>query len=148
MRKHSLASIAIAITMTVPFMAMAGQSIEVVTARSNENNQSRTAKTVTNGSDQAIDHPLDAQGEIAQAAEHFDAFALLMPSVLNDRLEAFMKHGFKAILLPDNETRPNEERMIDSLVKGLQALGHSLAEDLQKNNREAGQSKKQAGNQK
>lgn len=71
-----------------------------------------------------------AQTQIEQAADQFDAFALQMPKVLNARLDSFMKHGFRAFLLEDPETKPTEERMIDSLVKGLQALGNSLSEDL------------------
>jgi hypothetical protein len=77
------------------------------------------------------DPQLDAQSEIAQAAEQFDRFAWLMPKVIEAKLEAFSKRGFKAILLPDAETQPDEELMIDALVKGLQALGNSLSEDLQ-----------------
>jgi hypothetical protein len=41
-----------------------------------------------------------------------------------------MTHGFKAVLLPNNETEPNETRMIDALIRGLQALGNSLAQDM------------------
>jgi hypothetical protein len=41
-----------------------------------------------------------------------------------------MKNGFRAILLDDPETKPAEEAMIDSLVKGLQAIGNSLTEEL------------------
>jgi hypothetical protein len=72
----------------------------------------------------------NAQGEIEQAAESFDAFALLMPKVIKARFQAFMTHGFKAVLLPNNETEPNETRMIDALIRGLQALGNSLAQDM------------------
>ena len=72
----------------------------------------------------------DAQTQIEQAAEHFDAFALQMPTVINAKLDAFMKNGFRSILLDDPETKPAEEAMIDSLVKGLQAIGNSLSEDL------------------
>jgi len=72
----------------------------------------------------------NAQGEIEQAAESFDAFALLMPKVIKARLQAFMTHGFKAILLPNNEAEPNETRMIEALIRGLQALGNSLAQDM------------------
>lgn len=71
-----------------------------------------------------------AQTQIEQAADHFDAFALQIPTVINAKLDAFMKHGFRAILLDDPETKPAEEKMIGSLVKGLQALGNSLSEDL------------------
>jgi hypothetical protein len=71
-----------------------------------------------------------AQTQIEQAADQFDAFALQMPKVINAKLDSFMKHGFRAFLLEDSETKPAEERMIDSLVKGLQALGNSLSEDL------------------
>lgn len=72
----------------------------------------------------------NAQGEIEQAAESFDAFALLIPKVIKARFQAFMIHGFKAVLLPNNETEPNETRMIDALIRGLQALGNSLAQDM------------------
>jgi len=37
----------------------------------------------------------DAQTQIEQAADHFDAFALQMPKVINAKLNAFMKHGFR-----------------------------------------------------
>lgn len=78
-----------------------------------------------------VDPPSNsARGEIEQAAESFDAFALLMPKVIKARFQAFMTHGFKAILLPNNETEPNETRMIDALIRGLQALGNSLAQDM------------------
>ena len=72
----------------------------------------------------------DAQTQIEQAADHFDAFALQMPKVIALKLDAFRKHGFRAIFLDDPDTKPAEEAMIDSLMKGLQALGNSLAEDL------------------
>ncbi|MBF6650435.1 hypothetical protein [Methylobacter sp. BlB1] len=71
-----------------------------------------------------------AQTQLEQAADDFDAFALLMPKVVQAKLDAFMTHGLKAILLPDATTQADEEQMIDYLVKGLQALGHSLEEDL------------------
>jgi predicted restriction endonuclease len=78
-----------------------------------------------------IDPPSNnAQGEIEQAAESFDAFALLMPKVIEARFQAFMTHGFKAVLLPNNEEESNETRMIDALIRGLQALGNSLAQDM------------------
>lgn len=78
-----------------------------------------------------IDLPSNnAQGEIEQAAESFDSFALLMPKVIEARFKAFMTHGFKAVLLPNNEEEPNETRMIDALIRGLQALGNSLAQDM------------------
>lgn len=72
----------------------------------------------------------DAQIQIEQAADHFDAFALQMPIVIKTKFEAFMKHGFRAVLMDDNESKPAEERMIGSLVKGLQAMGDSLSGDL------------------
>jgi len=72
----------------------------------------------------------DAQTKIEQAADEFDAFALQMPVVIKDKFNAFRKRGFRAILLEDQETKPGEERMIGSLVRGLQILGDSLAEDL------------------
>ena len=72
----------------------------------------------------------DAQTQIERAADHFDAFALQMPKVFNAKFDAFMKHGFRAILMDDAETKQAEEKMTDSLVKGLKALGNSLAEDL------------------
>ena len=76
----------------------------------------------------------DAQTQIEQAADHFDAFTLQMPKVISAKFESFMKHGFRAVFLDDPETKPAEEKMIDSLVKGLQALGNSLSEDLSQPN--------------
>ena len=72
----------------------------------------------------------DAQTQIEQAADHFDAFSLQLPKVIAAKLDAFRTHGFRAILLDDPETKPAEEAMIDSLAKGLKALGNSLEEDL------------------
>ena len=74
-----------------------------------------------------------AKTQLEQAIDDFDAFALLMPKVAKAKLEAFMTHGLKAILLPDATTQADEEQMVDHLVKGLQALGHSLEEDLAAN---------------
>jgi hypothetical protein len=79
---------------------------------------------------QTVQESNAAQTQLEQAADHFDAFALLMPKVIQAKWEAFMSHGFKAILLPDATTQADEEQMIDYLVKGLQALGRSLEEDL------------------
>jgi len=72
----------------------------------------------------------EAQTQIEQAADQFDAFALQMPVVIKDKFNAFMRRGTRAFLLEDQETKPGEERMIGSLVRGLQLLGNSLAEDL------------------
>lgn len=76
----------------------------------------------------------DAQTQIEWAADHFDAFALQIPKVFNAKFDAFMKRGFRAILMDDAETKQAAEKMTDSLVKGLKALGNSLAEDLSKPN--------------
>lgn len=86
-------------------------------------NESSSSENLTN----------NAQTQIEEAAEHFDSFALLMPQVLNSKLQSFLKHGFKVFLLEDPQTKPAEEQMIDSLIKGLQALGNSLSEDLANN---------------
>jgi hypothetical protein len=66
-----------------------------------------------------------------QAADHFDAFVRQVPIVIAANLNAFRTRGFRAIFLDDPETQPAEEAMIDSLVKGLQALGSALLEDLE-----------------
>ena len=71
------------------------------------------------------------QTHMEQAADHFNAFARQIPSVIAAKLNAFRQRGFKAVLLDDPETKPAEEAMIDSLVKGLQALGNALLEDLE-----------------
>ena len=73
----------------------------------------------------------DAQTQIEQAADHFDAFALQMPKVINAKLDAFMKHGFRAILMDDNESKPAEERMIQSLTGGLHSIGNALQDDME-----------------
>jgi hypothetical protein len=103
-------------------MAHAEPVITVHDAQANQN--PATSQT------QPVQESNSAQTQLEQAADDFDAFALLMPKVAKAKLEAFMAHGFKAILLPDATTQPDEEQMIDYLVKGLQALGHSLEEDL------------------
>ena len=66
-----------------------------------------------------------------QAADHFDAFVRQIPIVIAAKLNAFRSRGFRAVFLDDPETKPAEEAMIDSLVKGLQALGSALLEDLE-----------------
>lgn len=73
----------------------------------------------------------DAQTQIEQAAEHFDAFSLQMPLVIKAKFESFMKHGFRAVLLEDSETKPAEEKMIQSLTRGLRSIGNALEEDME-----------------
>ena len=46
----------------------------------------------------------------------------IMPKVFNAKFDAFMKSGFRAILMDDAETKQAEEKMTDSLVKGLKAM--------------------------
>ena len=77
----------------------------------------------------------DAQTQIEQAADHFDAFSLQLPTVIAAKLDAFRTHGFRAILLDDPETKPAEEAMIDSLANGLKALGNSLEENLSRSSK-------------
>jgi len=72
----------------------------------------------------------EAQTQIEQAADQFDAFALQMPAVIKDKFSAFMKRGFRAILIDDYETKPAEERMIQSLVNGLHNIGNAIEEDM------------------
>lgn len=72
----------------------------------------------------------DAQTQIQQAADHFDAFALQMPLVIKAKIDAFMKHGFRAILLDDPETKPGEVQMIQSLTDGLHHMGNALEDDM------------------
>jgi hypothetical protein len=71
-----------------------------------------------------------AQSEIAQAADHFDAFSLQMPKVIYAKLDAYYKHGFRAILLDDPETRPMEEKLFQSLTDGLRHLGNAIEADM------------------
>ena len=81
----------------------------------------------------------DAQTQIEQAADNFDAFALQMPIVIKAKFNAFMKHGFRAILVDDQETRPGEEQMVQSIADGLQHLKNALEDDMlnYRNNRQA-----------
>jgi hypothetical protein len=72
----------------------------------------------------------DAQTQIEQASQEFDAFALQMPLVIKAKLQAFMKHGFKAILMEDSTTKPAEEKMIRSLTNGLRNIGAALEDDM------------------
>jgi len=93
----------------------------------------QTAQPSLNENNSTESRNNNAQAQIEEAAEQFDSFALLMPKVLNAKLQSFFKHGFKAILLEDPETKPAEEQMIGALIKGLQAMGDSLSEDLANN---------------
>lgn len=72
----------------------------------------------------------NAQAQIEEAAEQFDSFALLMPKVLNAKLQAFLKHGFKAFLLEDPQTKPAEEKMVQSLTGGLRSIGNAFEDDM------------------
>jgi hypothetical protein len=72
----------------------------------------------------------DAQTQIEQASQQFDSFALQMPLVIKAKFEAFMKHGFKAVLMEDSATKPAEEKMIRSLTDGLRSIGNALEDDM------------------
>jgi DNA-binding ferritin-like protein len=72
----------------------------------------------------------DIEGNVEQAAEHFDQFAMQIPGVLGRRIQSVMKHGTKAILMEDSASKAAEEEMVDSLVKGLRHIGDALAADM------------------
>lgn len=110
--------------------AIAQSSISV---RSGVAQSQQASPQAPNANNSAGSRNNNAQTQIEEAAAQFDSFALLMPKVLNAKLQSFLKHGFKAFLLEDPETKPAEEQMIDSLTKGLQALGGSLSADLANN---------------
>lgn len=70
------------------------------------------------------------QTQMAQAAEQFDAFASLMPEVITEKLNDYRKRGFRAILMDDSQTKPKEEKMIQSLIGGLQSIGSAFEEEM------------------
>jgi hypothetical protein len=73
----------------------------------------------------------DIEANVEQAAEHFDNFAMQMPGVIGKKLQSLMKHGSKAILMEDSETKKAaEEKMIGSLVNGLRHIGDAMAADM------------------
>ncbi len=72
----------------------------------------------------------DIEANVEKAAEHFDNFAMQMPHVLGKKLQSVMKHGSKAILMEDSETKAAEEKMIGSLVQGLKHIGDAMAADM------------------
>jgi hypothetical protein len=72
----------------------------------------------------------DAQTQIEQASQQFDSFTLQMPLVIKAKFEAFMKHGFRAVLMEDLETKPAEEKMVRSLTDGLRSIGSALEDDM------------------
>ena len=78
----------------------------------------------------------DAQTQIEQASQQFDSFALQMPLVIKAKFEAFMKHGFRAVLMKDPETKPAEEKMVRSLTDGLRSIGTALEDDMANYERE------------
>lgn len=72
----------------------------------------------------------DIDANVEQAAENFDDFAMQMPGVVGKKLQSVMKHGTKAILMEDSETKAAEEKMIGSLVQGLKHIGDAMAADM------------------
>jgi hypothetical protein len=72
----------------------------------------------------------DAQTQIEQASQQFDSFALQMPLVIKAKFEAFMKHGFRAVLMDDPGSKPAEEKMINSLTNGLHDIGGAFESDM------------------
>lgn len=75
-------------------------------------------------------HSNYAQSQIEQASAQFDAFTLKMPVVIKNKIEAFMKRGFRAILLDDSATKPAEEEMVKSLTDGLRHMGAAFEDDM------------------
>lgn len=104
-----------------------------ISVRSSADPPQQSAQQSLNENNSTESRNNNAQAQIEEAAKQFDSFALLMPKVLNAKLQSFFKHGFKAFLLEDPETKPAEEQMIGALIKGLQAMGDSLSEDLANN---------------
>lgn len=88
----------------------------------------------------------DVQAQLEQAADNFDAFALQVPAVVNAKLDSFLKHGFRAILLDDPETQLGEQQLIQSLSDGLRHLGTAFAYDMENyRNRQRSSANKGAG---
>jgi hypothetical protein len=71
-----------------------------------------------------------AQSQIEQAADQFDAFSWQIPIVIKAKFNSFMKHGFRAILMEDTETKPAEDEMINSLSGGLRNISNALQDDM------------------
>ena len=72
----------------------------------------------------------DAQTQIEQASQQFDSFALQMPLVIKAKFEAFMKQGFRAVLMDDSGSKTAEEKMINSLTNGLHDIGGAFESDM------------------
>jgi len=72
----------------------------------------------------------DIEADVEQGSEHFDDIAMQIPGVLGKKLQSVMKHGSKAILMEDSETKAAEEKMIGSLVQGLRHIGDAMAADM------------------
>lgn len=71
-----------------------------------------------------------ASEELTEAGEAFNAFSVALPTVLLGRVQQVATHGTKALLAePEGELKEREELMIQALIKGLQLLGESFAED-------------------
>lgn len=75
-------------------------------------------------------NPNYAQSQIELASAQFDAFTLKMPVVIKNKIEAFLKRGFRAILLDDSATKPAEEEMVKSLTDGLRHMGAAFEDDM------------------
>ena len=64
------------------------------------------------------------------AASHFENFIREMWVVMREKLDDAAKRGpIRAILLPNTDSREDEEKMADSLGKGVKNLGDGIAAD-------------------
>ncbi|MDO8845588.1 hypothetical protein [Methylicorpusculum sp.] len=70
-----------------------------------------------------------AQNQIERASQQLDFFAMQLPLVIKARIEAFMKKGFRAVLIEDPEAAPAEEKMVRSLTDGLRSIGSAFEDD-------------------
>jgi len=64
------------------------------------------------------------------AAGHFENFVREMWVVMREKLDDAAKRGpIRAILLPNTDSREDEEKMAESLRKGVKNLGDGIAAD-------------------
>lgn len=65
------------------------------------------------------------------AASHFENFVREMWVVMREKLDDVAKRGaIRAILLPNANIKDDEEKMADSLGKGVKNLGNGIAADM------------------
>lgn len=78
-----------------------------------------------------------ASEELMEVGEAFNQFSVALPTVLFGRVQQVAIHGTKALMAtPEGEMKEREDLMIQALIKGLQLMGESFADETNRIQRE------------